>query len=350
MKPYFLKPSAISPLIILLWVLLACNKNVEAPASTCKLIQAVSMSSSDTGTNTFNSSLEYNDKGLLSGKSITSVAKDKSGNEFATGSSSESYQYDADGYIIKKIVQSQGNDKADGQYSRGDTYDYQYQNGRLIKETNDYAYTSKGKTETRNFISTYEYDVEGNNIKNSFGEKFNGVARFTIILYEWKDRKLAKITKIKPDGSQIVPFMEVNAAGLVIKFKEGAQTEYRFTYDNEGNILRQEYWDTGKKTGGSLTEYDTQKSLNKLLYPVFKGRPVNPDIIYGLYVPSTRNETKIEYFTVDNNGQEVLTSSTSIAFQYNSSGYPTNEVSTQTNAMGAVVTSGNTSYTYKDCQ
>jgi YD repeat-containing protein len=335
MKPFFLKPSAISPLIILFWVLVSCHKNSEAPRDSCKLTQQVYSSADGSSTSTQN--YEYNSTGLLTGITYVGITKDKSGIEIGNGSGSTSYQYDADGFIVKAISQSQGNSKEDGQRSSSSSTEYQYQNGRLIKESYSSSSTFKGKTEKYALINVYGYDSEGNNIKISRSSTSNGTSYTYDILYEWKDKKLAKITYAYPGSAPFVPFFDVNSKGWITKYIEQSLREQRYSYDSEGNMLRKEDWYDGKKVQVTVNEYDTYKNVYKFFFPVVKGKPVNE--FYG-NAPATHNNTKYIVYSVDNTGQEILRSSSSNTYQYNSAGYPISEVSTQ----------GSIDYTYKDCQ
>jgi YD repeat-containing protein len=345
MKPLFFRTTFIL-LINMLWLSNACHKSSEAPADTCKLTQGVSMSSSDTETSTSASSLEYNDRGLLSGTSFNGTTKDKSGNEVKTFSSSSNYLYDADGFIVKSISQSRSNSKAGGQSSYSYSTEYQYQQGRLVKSNQNYSDYSGGKSRTSISVDSYEYDASGNNTKVSSTDNSDGVITTSTILYEWRDKKIAKITSIYK-GVTTVPLIEVNANGWITKrIDPNTNDESRYSYDSEGNMLRRETWDGGKKIQVEVSEYDTQKSFNKMYSPVYKGHPVNQ--FYGNQDP-THNYTKSAYYNVDNTGQEILRSSSSYTYQYNSSGYPINQVSTYTDPMGAVIP-GSAFYTYKDCQ
>jgi YD repeat-containing protein len=338
MKPLFFRTSIITLFAIVLQLNNACKKNNETtPENTCKLTQYTNTSTTATGTSNYTQTYDYNDKGLMSGSSGTSQNKDKSGNQLTTGSSSTSYQYDADGYLIKQLYQRQGTSKADGSTTESSTTDYQYQNGRLTKRTYTSTQTAKGKTTTDGYVFTYEYDAEGNNIKFSYTK--SGAATSSAILYEWKDKKLTKITNID-GGTQTIPFIEVNANGYITKQINTDGRETRYTYDSEGSVIRQENWYGGKKTGAYEYEYDAQKDWGVLSDPVFKWLPKNN--FNGL---NLHNPTKYTYFNVDGSGQETIGSSTSYSYQYNTKGYPTGYSG---NSTGGNVT--NVVLTYKDCQ
>jgi hypothetical protein len=331
MKPISFRTTFIL-LLNMLWLSNACHKSSEAPRDSCKLTQQVYSSADGSSTSTQN--YEYNSMGLLTG--------------ITYGSGSTSYQYDVDGFIVKAISQSQGNSKEDGQSSSSSSTEYQYQNGRLIKESYSSSSTSKGKTETSTRINVYGYDSEGNNIKISKSENSNGTSYPAYdILYEWKDKKLAKITYAYPGSAPFVPFFDVNSKGWITKYIDQTDREQRYIYDSEGNMLRKEEWYDSKKVQVTVLEYDTYKNVYKFFFPVVKGKPVNE--FYG-NAPATHNNTKYIVYSVDNTGQEILSSSSSYTYQYNSAGYPTNRVSTQTDAKGAVIQRSSTDYTYKDCQ
>jgi YD repeat-containing protein len=346
MKPIFFRTTFILLLLNMLWFSNACHKSSETPADPCKLTQLVSMYSLDTGTSTSTSNFEYNDRGLLSGISYNSTTKDKSGNEIGTSSGSSNYLYDADGFIVKSIYQSRSNSKADGQSGVNSSTEYQYQQGRLAKSNQNYSDYSGGKSRTRSTVDSYEYDASGNNTKVSSTDNSDGVITTYTALYEWRDKKIVKITNIYK-GVTTVPLIEVNANGWITKYIDQTGREQRYSYDGEGNKLRIEYWDSGKKNQVEVSEYDTQKSLYRIYGPVYKGHPVNQ--FYGNQTP-THNYTKSAYYNVDNTGQEISRSSSSYTYQYNSAGYPINQVGTYTDGKGAVTQGSSTDYTYKDCQ
>jgi YD repeat-containing protein len=342
MKPLFFRTITTCLLLVILQLNNACKKNNEStPENTCKLTQYTSTGTTSTGTSNGMLTCDYNDKGLMSGTSGTYQDKDKSGNQLNTASSSTSYQYDADGYIIKQLSQSQRTSKADGASNGSNVADYQYQNGRLTKTTFAGTETAKGKTTTRNITTTYEYDTEGNNTKVSTVDTYDGTTYSSGNLYEWKDKKLTKITNIDRSGKQTVPFIEINANGYLTKKIDADGSETRFTYDSEGSQLRREDWYSGKKQYASETEYDTQKNWGVLLSPVYKGFPENNFIGKR----NLHNPTKYTYFNVDGSGQETIGSSTSYSYQYNAKGYPTGYSgnSTSGNVENVVIT-------YKDCQ
>jgi YD repeat-containing protein len=159
-------------------------------------------------------------------------------------------------------------------------------------------------------------------------------------LYEWKDKKIAKIINIDASGIQTVPFIDVNANGYITKKIDDGGYETRYTYDSEGQPLRREDWYSGKKQSAYDIEYDTQKSWGLLASPVYKGVPQN-----NFYGKRTHNTMKYTYFTIDGLGQEKISSTENISYQYNTKGYPTGYSSTSTN--GNV---SNLAFTYKDCE
>ena len=341
MNPLFFRTLTTSLLLIVLLLSNGCKKNSDTiPENTCKLVQYTSNTTTTTGTSNGSSTYDYNDKGLISGISSTSQTKDKSGNQLTNYSSSISYQYDADGYLIKQLSQNQSASKADGTTTGSTTQDYQYQSGRIIKVSYASTETSKGKINTRNVVYTYEYDAEGNNTKISYVDTYNGTAYPSAVLYEWKDKKLTKIINIDGSGKQTIPFIEVNANGYITKKIDDGTYETRFTYDSEGSQLRQENWFSGKKQNASEFEYDAQKNWIVLSSPIYKGFPEN-----NFYGKRNHNATKYTYFTVDGSGQEKISSTENISYQYNTKGYPTGYSSNNTGGNVSNVT-----LTYKDCQ
>jgi YD repeat-containing protein len=341
MKPLFLRTITTGLLLIILQLNNGCNKNNEAvPENACKLLTYTSTGTTTMGTSSSSVTYDYNDKRLMAGYSGTSVDKDKTGVELAGNSSTTSYQYDADGYLIKQLNQFQGTSKADGARSGSNTTDYQYQNGRLTKQTYAATETTKGKTNTRNVVYKYEYDAQGNTTKLSYIDTYNGTAYSSANLYEWKDKKIAKIINIDASGIQTMPFIDVNANGYITKKIDDGGYETRYTYDSEGQQLRREDWYSGKKQSAYDIEYDTQKSWGLLASPIYKGVPQN-----NFYGQRTHNTMKYTYFTVDGLGQEKISSIENISYQYNTKGYPTGYSSTSTNGNASNVT-----LTYKDCQ
>jgi hypothetical protein len=259
----------------------------------------------------------------------------------ATSTSSGSMQYDNDSFLLRGVWQYNATDKDGVTRTSNRNEEYTYENGRLIKE----AVTSTDDGKTTNYVFQYEYDGEGKVIK--YSNTYNNTS--TVITYNGKI--VQKITITDGAGNVTSPFVQYNDKGWVTKAIEtwsGGTDEYRYEYNTDGEITKEERYINSKPSSGTIFEYDTRESPSRYTSPQLKGHPV---------LPSTRpnyrpihNVTRATY--LENNADQTAfqnRASTLYVYDYNAKGFPTGFTLTQTNNSGAVEATQTSTYAYTNC-
>jgi YD repeat-containing protein len=337
--------------------LISCKKETSpgtAAASNCKITDMLTSGSSDLQaadpyTYTTTEKIDYNSKNLMSGytNQTSSLFKSKKTSSY---SSSNNYQYDDNGFLIKQISQTSNTDKTGASGTSTYTAIYEYTNGRLTKSTSTGVSSTGGKIVNSTGTITYEYTTDGKLSKYlSVYAATDGTSNNSFTLFEYTNGKVSKYSY--NSGSTIItPLFEVNSQGYLTKTVT-SNDESRFTYDAEGNRVRQERWYNGKKSDIRIYTLDSKQNVSAQLYKPFKGHP-DYSFFYGHsnYSTFTHNVIKDETIDVDNAGVERPSYTWTYSYQYNGNNLPTASDMTLIDVNGKASQQYSKSYTYTGCQ
>jgi YD repeat-containing protein len=267
--------------------------------------------------------------------------------EYSDGSTADyrgtnSYQYDKDDFLLRQVSQVNRRERDNTtSFSEYNTV-YSYENGRLSKSTGETRYDD-GTSYTS--LYTYEYDAQGRLIKFT---NVNGNETTTI---KYNGDAIQEITIVDNKGASRSPFFEYNSKGLLTKWIETRSSyteEYRFEYDGEGQIVRQERYIDGKPNHASTSEYDNKKSPYLTQSGRAKGHPYVPS--YYPDVIQRHNLTRGMYYDANAAGDGwVLSASTIYVYDYNGNDYPVTATSKNFDMNGAETSTLTSTYEYQGC-
>lgn len=308
------------------------------PAAQCRLTEDADSISDGTSARGTTSQYKYDEMGnqVTSSSSYNEKFPDGSSR---SSSNSKSFQYDKDGFLSVRLTKYDARDRNNSTLEQNTVDSFTYDQGRLTRTITNYTSTS-----THREVLTYAYDQAGNLQKST--DSADGVF-LESIKYDYSNETLFKITKTNSSGT-FVPYFEVNSQGQFTKTIEGTR-EYRYQYDAEGELIRQEGYDSGKPTQAVTYEYDKYKNPDLLQYPVLKGQP---RLTYLSYINafSAHNIIKASYFKGDATGQWVPNGYGGNSCQYNAKGYPETILRKSFDQLGNIVSIGPSSfYTYSHC-
>lgn len=339
---------------ILLVVILSCSSSEEDPApvpnnnpppTVCRVKSVTSNATGryDATTNyTLNYTLtySYDESGNMT-NSTASYNYSFSDGKTSTSSSSTNNQFDSEGFLIRSIGSYNSTDK-DGKVSNHTrNSDYEYKDGRLIKEINKTVDDGKPK----DYSFGYEYDTEGRLIKFVNGYH-NSYTKF-----EWNGNKLQKLTNVDAYGNSESPFLEYNQDGLLVKSIEtygGGTDESRYTYDSDGNMTRSERYINTKPASATSYEFDGKENPFKASYENLKGHPTVPRA-QPEYAPK-QNLTKLSHYNATTAGQWELSSYSVYTHDYNARNLPVEIVTKNMDKDGKETSTQRESYEFQDCQ
>lgn len=133
-----------------------------------------------------------------------------------------------------------------------------------------------------------------------------------------------------------------NITGIIQSFPILTNTGHSYTYYPNGNLLTDTlgYFDNGNTilSSGFYNSYDNQHNYASLLRGL-----INPSIHNYYFLYFLKNNPTSETVTMYTNNSPSGTATINIAYTYNSQGYPTQSIAT--NTAGPTVT---TTYTYND--
>jgi YD repeat-containing protein len=335
-------------LTVLLLAAGSCKDDDGGPtqASGCRLVLMTSTGNgresetvTSTRVGTFGST--YDDKGNETG-TTTSYEDTYSDGTTSTHAGSISSEYDDAGFLLRTVNRSTRTERDKStSFSNSDTR-YTYENGRLIKSITE-STSNSGAKQTSTYV--YEYDGDGNLIQLT-SLSSNDVRKF-----EYIGKKLVKVTYVDAKGVETYPFFEYSSDGRLLKWIEphaSYMEEYRYEYDDNGQVTRRERYIDGKTSSADVTEYDTRQSpyINRSARP--KGHPTIPSSYSE--VVRKNNPVRGTYYDGDaaGTGWEVRASSVT-AYDYNASGLPVSATGKSFDKNGVESSSGTSVYEYEGC-
>lgn len=321
-------------LIFLTVGLITCGKKDPAPQQAQCLLTGYSNSGSFTTgaayTYTGTQTITYNSQDLIAGSDNTTLEQFANGNKVTT-SAKRTYEYDANGFMTSQTDQFSSD--AGGSFLSTDTYNYEYANNLLTKSTHSNTTLNTGVTSSFTTTEIYQYNNAGKIVQmSSTTSGAAGNLSFSV-LYEYTNGVLSKITE-DDGGGPSSGEVEVNAQGLITKIVYPT-SENHYQYNEEGNLLKLESWQSNKKSSTITYEYDTNPGITRLIFPPQKG--VSQLNLYGN--TNTHNITKLTQY----DGSDVITNQTVYTYTYNSHGYPNTESYTSAGAQSTFT------FSYKDC-
>jgi hypothetical protein len=352
---FFAKSSSYALIVLCVLVIFACSKDADpepevtppnVQPTVCKLTTITTNSAGkyDATKNyilNYTLTYGYDEKGNLV-SSTSSYNYKFSDGKTSTSTSSTSNQFNDDGFIIRSLYSgnSTNSDGTVSNYTRNT--DYQYDNGRLIKEINATADNGKAK----DYTFSYEYDGQGQltKVNNGYDNSYTK--------YEWSGNKMQKMTTVDAYGNSESPFLEFNQDGLLVKSIEtyGSSTdEMRYTYDTRGNNVRTERHINSKPSSAWTNEFDGKKNPYTPTYAKFKGHPVVIRI-QPEYAPK-ENITKSSYYQANAvSGAWELSNSSVNTYDYNGQDFPVDQITKNFDKTGIETSTRRESYEYQGCQ
>lgn len=326
----------------------ACQKTPEtAPAAPeCRLL---TQTSTDTGGGVTGgkttTGCEFNAQKQLVRRQTTFASTDGK-SDYVVG---ETFEYDTEGYAVRS--------KSDRVYSTGgqyidnatDAYQYEYQGGRLVKETDAIRYERKyiasGKTELTlgTLVTRYEYDGSGSASKITT-EHTSGSHGTSTTTQFFSGGKLTRFLLKQATGEETEPYSL--SEGRVIQEKRENQLS-TFRYDAAGHLVRNEYYYLGKLTSFTEYTYDDRKSAT-LADPTrqFKGWP-REKWEYTRYGNRDNNQLSQRNVSVSATGVQTETGNVSNVYFFNAKGLPVKQ--TRSGRYNGQAYSGENTYGYTDC-
>ena len=334
--------------VLTLLVAGSCKDDDAGPAQTsgCKLVLVTRSSNvreSETVTYTTTGALgtTYDDKGNETGTTV-SYDDTYSDGTTSTYSGTITRQYDDAGFMLRVISKSTRTERDKSTSFNNSDTQYTYENGRLIKSVSESTYNN-GTKQTSTYV--YDYDGDGNLIK------FTSLSTNEVMNIEYIGKKIAKITRVDAKGIETSPFFEYDSHGWIVKWVEPHSSyteEYRYEYDNKGQVTRRERYIDGKTSSADVTEYDTRQSpySNESSYP--KGHPIIPSSYPVL--DQQNNAVRGMYYDGDDAGTGwKLRASSVTAYDYNASGFPVSSTGKNFDGNGVETSSGTAVYEYEGC-
>ncbi|MBL0744708.1 hypothetical protein [Chryseolinea lacunae] len=261
----------------------------------------------------------------------------------ATYSGSTSNQYDAEGFLLRRVSQTNRTERNMSPSFSTYTAEFTYENQRLTKQTSENT-SDGGPKQVYTYL--YEYNSDGNL------SKFTDVNSNLVTTVTYNGSAIQKVTKIDSKGTSSFPFFEYNSKGLLTKWIEtnsGYTEEYRYEYDANGQVTRQERYINGKANSAYTTEYDTKSSPYAKQYPNPKGHPTIPS--HYADVLNKNNMTRVMYYGPDAGGTGWdLNSSSVYTYDYNASGFPVAVTINAFDKNGTAKSTSTSAYQYQDCQ
>lgn len=335
------------PLVGLL-AAIACQKTGEtAPAAPeCRLLSQTSTNTGGgvTGGKT-TTGYEFNAQKQLTRRQTTFASTDGK-SDYVVG---ETFEYDTDGYAVRSKSDAVFN--SGGQYTDNSTstYQYEYQGGRLVKETNasryERKYLASGKTELTisTGVTRYEYDGSGSvsKITSEYTSGSNGTSTSTEV---FSGGKLTRFVFRQATGEEIEPYSI--SEGRVIQDKRENQLNI-YRYDAAGHLVRGEFYSSGKLSSFSEYTYDDRKS-ETLADPTrqFKGWPreKRESTRYG---NRDNNQLSQRTVSVSATGVQTETGNVTNVYFFNAKGLPVKQ--TRSGRYNSQAYSGENTYAYADC-
>jgi hypothetical protein len=278
-------------LVIFIGSLYSCGSSTEpvpVPVLACKLLSSVTTNSNSTTTQTY----------VYEGEFLKKRTYELSGAGAANTSNTTIYTLNTEGFATSSSYTSSSS-------ATPTISNYTYANGKMLAQGDIY---------------TYQYDGSGNFIK------------YTLGLTTTKSYANGILTGIV--GSSSVYTIE---SGRIIKNIASATSTFIYSYDSEGRMSEMQWFINNALNQRIVYEYLPNPFKNAT--PILKGTPTIPNDYgkQGFY-------SKVTTF----NASGAKISENVYTYTFNSKGYPTNlsYTSTGTNNNGT----GNTIYTYQDCQ
>jgi hypothetical protein len=334
-------------ILLALVVAASCKKNKEEESTPICRVAEVKETKSSFGTlsetNTFK--YQYNTAGycdkLLFTKELPNGALE---------THTISYAVDAEGYTTSandNEIRTQSNGTSQ---VRSRSTNLSYQNGRLIKNITTY---SQAGIIYQTHTTEYEYDTQGNNIKQKAVVTGNIASAYTDV-YEFINNKVVK--KIRTQNSSpnnpVVTIYETNSAGFVTKETYNNESS-TFQYDAEGNVL--EFYRPGITGGRYVFTYDTRTNKRKNLaqdynsyLPSYKGFPksLRGNGVHFSNWLTAKHLTKFIRYDASTN---ALTFTTLFVNTFNTAGFATEETVSDTYNNSQSYEVSKTTITYEGC-
>lgn len=335
-------------LVTIFVFLLACSNGDDPSPPVEKFCRIVSETSTSSGpftpditfTHNVTNTNAYDERGNNTNKGFTNTYNYSDGKTLRS-SSTHNQEYDTNDFLQRTFVQN-STTYLDGQTTNSSAdVRYEFADNRVSKANS--ISTSNGIATTSS--TSYEYDSQGRLIKLTNNN--NSYAQF-----EYIGDHGYKITRVDKNGNSSAPFIEFNAAGLIVKsivtdIENQSTTEHRFEYNADELEIRRETYFDGKPFNAEEKEYDTKKHPYAKSFPAPKGHPAIPSTLPS---PNYKhNVTKLTRFTGNvGNGQWDLKEVVTYTYEYNSQDLPV-KVTAKTKDKDGVETTETTILEYQDC-
>lgn len=230
--------------------------------------------------------------------------------------------YDKDGFLIKKLQINSNLYNGDSSISESN---YTYANGKLLEHNSSQKTKSSGIVlgdRISNSSEKYFYDSKG--LVEKYISATSGFGQTVVRTFVDGVNKTYQTTNSQGVVSDMSKY--INGQGFITQATSTPDIPFftRFTYDTNGNVLRNEEWQAGQLT--SYTEYEIGRKSNQKKSAFFeKGHPVLPPL-FGSYHNLV---TKSSYYQKLFNANKFVKRSESVfAYQFNANDLITNTKTT----------------------
>jgi|GEM_PF-4746690 len=342
--------NAVKKLLSFLGLLLACacQKTTETtPAALeCRFLTQTSSStgggvSSGKTTTTY----EYNAQKQLV-RSQTTFAGSDGKSSYVIGTT---YEYDADGYATRS--KSDRVYSTTGEYTdnASNAYQYEYQGGRLVKESDasryERRYAATGKTELSTSTAVTRYEYEGSGAVSKITAEYTSASTGTsTVTQTFSGGKLTRYSYKAATGQETEPY-SLSEGRLIQEKRNDELTTYK--YDVAGHLSRAERYIGGKLYSFNEYTYDDQKTPTQA-DPTrqLKGWPREK---WGTSLYGNRDNNQLSERLVYVSAAGVQTENGAITSTYffNAKGLPVKQ--TRSGKWNSLAYSGENTYGYTDC-
>ncbi|MBC7893245.1 MAG: hypothetical protein H7Y12_13600 [Sphingobacteriaceae bacterium] len=260
------------------------------------------------------------------------------------------YEYEAEGYATRSKSDRVYSYVGDYTDNATNAYQYEYQGGRLVKETDasryERKYAATGKTElsTGTNVTRYEYDGSGS-VSKITTEYISGSNGTSTVTQTFSGGKLTRYTYKAATGQETEPY-SLSEGRLIQEKRNDELTTYK--YDAAGHPTRIERYIAGKLYSFNEFTYDDQKTATQA-EPTrqLKGWPREK---WGTtrYGNRDNNQLSERLVYVSATGVQTENGAITSTYFFNAKGLPVKQ--TRSGKWNSVAYSGENTYGYTDCE